>query len=109
MNTREELKKQPLHNPERFKERFRLLLFNIKNNPTHYEHLEGKKVDIGDLFLTKKGSTIYLVPKEYETIFDKYIKNDETPLGFNIIASSQQGIRLCAFGIMITLYDKAIL
>ncbi|HLD12626.1 MAG TPA: hypothetical protein VJB87_03445, partial [Candidatus Nanoarchaeia archaeon] len=109
MNTRTYLREHPLQNPERFQQRFRLLLFNIKNNPVHYEHLEGKKVYLGDAFLTKKETTLYLVPKEYEDIFDKYIKKDEAPLGFTLLASTEHGLRLCAFGVNIILYEKAVL
>src|SRR3989344_255238 len=108
MNIREELAKIPLERPERFKERFRMILFNIKNNPSAYEKFK-HDINLGDAVLSKKDTTIYLVPKEYLAVFNKHKKKLKEPLGFTLLASSQAGIRLCAFGITITLCEKAVL
>lgn len=108
MSIHEELAKIKLERPERFKERFRMILFNIKNNPSAYEKFE-HDADLGDAIISKAGMTIYLVPKEYLAVFNKHKKKLETPIGFTLLASPQTGIRLCAFGINITLYEKAAL
>ncbi len=108
MNIHEELAQIKLEKPERFKERFRMILFNIKNNPSAYEKFD-HDVDMGDALLAKVGDTIYLVPKEYQDVFKKYRKKLEQPVGFTLLASSHAGIRLCAFGITIILYEGAML
>ncbi|MEK6812633.1 MAG: hypothetical protein AABX86_00795 [Nanoarchaeota archaeon] len=108
MNIHEELAKIKLERPERFKERFRMILFSIKNNPSAYAKFD-HDVDLGDTILTKIQDTVYLVPKEYLAVFHKHKKKMTVPIGFTLLASSQTGIRLCAFGITIVLYEKAML
>ncbi|MDO8556310.1 MAG: hypothetical protein Q7R96_04005 [Nanoarchaeota archaeon] len=98
-----------IEHPERFKERFKQLLFNIKNNPIHYEHLEGKEIHMGDAYLTKRDDTIYLVPTEAWEYYKKNKKNLPTHQGFTMLASSSHNLRLCCFLVNMILYDKAVL
>ncbi len=98
-----------IKNPERFKERFKLLFYNIKNNPTHYEHLEKKPIDMGDAYLTKADDTVYLVPKETWDFFKKNRRNLPAQQGFTILANSTHNLRLCCFGVTLILHDKVVL
>ena len=98
-----------INNPERFKERFQMLLFNIRNNPNHYDYLEAKKIDLGDAYLTRRDETIYLVPKEAWEFFKKNKKKLPPHQGFTLLANTNHNIKLCCFGVMTILYDKALL
>ncbi len=104
----EELERIEIKNPERFAERFKMLFFNVRNNPEAYKEFK-HDVNIGDGIITKVKDTVYIVPSEVKDIFNKIKKNINEPEGFSVLASSEYGIRVCCFGVKYNLLGKALI
>lgn len=108
MSWQEDIEKTEIKNPERFKERFRMLVFNVRNKPSAYENFR-YNINLGDGIITKVKDTIYIVPTELKEIFKKIKNKMDGPFGFTVLASSSHGIRVCCFGIKQNLLGKALI